>query len=244
MDLFGAAYEARFGAGARINFWVDGTYMGPKAFFADVDGDGSPDLVLADGNGIDTGRILVFGWEGGDRSRPRLQVLRDRWKNGTTQLVPFDWDGDGSPEIVATNSSDNSLSVFKWVPGVGEYRQIFEDSFGGYTGSGYNPSLAIGDVDGNGTQDVVLGEGGHCSVPTVGSGVYVYGYGMVLSDGDLNGDGIAERDPGMGIFSTAVGDLDGDGKAEIAAGSQTGYLYVLHHRQIDSSQPALTGVKP
>ena len=47
----------------------------------------------------------------------------------------------------------------------------------------------------------------------------------------------------MGIWTVAVGDLDNDGKAEIVAGSQSGDLYVLHHRQKDAELPTAE-VKP
>jgi len=58
-----------------------------------------------------------------------------------------------------------------------------------------------------------------------------------------NGDGVRDATAGLGIFSVAAADLDGDGKAEIIAGSQSGDLYVLHHREADSQPPTAVEVE-
>lgn len=241
-SLFQNAFEGRYGPGAFLRSYSTETTtsLQPKAFVADVNGDSRDDLVYADGNGFDTGRVFVFDWNGDmTPANERLEVVRERWGNTITSMLPLDWNGDGSTEIVLGRSTDNSIRVFSHSDS-GEYVEIFDDSFGGYTGTGYNPAIATGDIDGNGTRDVVLGQGGHCSVPTVGSGVYVYGLGMVLRDGDHDGDGVAEADDGLGIWAIATGDLDGDGDDEIIAGSQTGWLYVLGHRETTSEAPVAT----
>ena len=228
-NMFLAPYQAFFGPGTGLVEFDTSRFVSaaPQAFLDDVNGDGLPDFVLADGNGHNTGRLMVFDW--GASNTARLKVIRNQFGNVTTSLTPFDWDGDGRKEIVATTALENGIRVYKHVPGTGEYAEIFQDSFGGYTGSGFNPNIAVADVDGNGTPDVVLGQGGHCTVPTVGKGVYVYGFGMVMDDNVL---------PGMGIWSVAADDLDGDGKAEIVAGSQNGNLYVLKHSQVTAQPPA------
>jgi M6 family metalloprotease-like protein len=238
-SLFLDAYRSSFGPGTVLSTYdaVHDALLMPKAFLADVnqDGAGQPDLVFADGNGINSGRLMVFDWSAA--GQPEMKVIRKNWGNITTDLLPIDWDGDGQTEIVLTNSAENSIHVFKHVAATGEYAEIFTDSFGGYTGTAYNPNIAVADVDGNGTPDVIIGQGGHCSVPNVGSGVYVYGFGMVLRDDDRDGDGVRDATAGLGIFTVAAADLDGDGKAEIIAGSQSGDLYVLHHHETDSQPP-------
>ena len=242
-SLFLDPYQSSFGPGTVLTTYDAVHYVGlmPKAFFADVNQDGQPDLVFADGNGINSGRLMVFDWSAA--GQPEMKVVRKNWGNVTTDLLPLDWDGDGQPEIVLTNSAENSVHVFKHVATTGEYAEIFTDSFGGYTGTMYNPNIAVADVDGNGTPDVIVGQGGHCSVPNVGSGVYVYGFGMVLRDDDRDGDGVRDATAGLGIFTVAAADLDGDGKAEIIAGSQSGDLYVLHHREADSQSPTAVEVE-
>lgn len=235
-SLFLAAYQAEYSeAGGDHDQLKERSRA--KAFMDDVNGDGKTDLVYADGNGMNTGRVMVFDQPGVDQ---RLAMVRKDWGNGPSALMARDWDGDGVQEIVVTSTSDNSLNVFKHVSATGRYELIFSDSFGGYTGSGYNPAVAVGDVDGNGTREVILGEGGHCSVPTVGSGVYVYGFGMVMRDDDRDGDGERDDDAGLGIFVVATGDLDGVPGDEIVAGSESGDLYVLRYQQKDSSTPTAT----
>ena len=242
-SYFQAAYQAYYGAGSNISTYIGApSYVSlePKAFVSVVNGDGFNDLVYADGNGFNQTRVLVMDWNGAmTTGNERMSVVRERWGNQVTSLSAFDWDGDGKSEIVVGNSTDNSLHVFKHADD-GTYVEIFSDSFGGYTGSLFNPAIAVGNVLGNGVKQVVMGQGGHCSVPTVGAGVYLYGMGMIFHDGDHDGDGVAESPAGQGIYSVATGDLDADGTDEIIAGSQTGYFYILKHSLIDSSAPSGT----
>ncbi len=224
-------------------------YLSPKAFIADMDDTAGPEIVFADGNGFQTGRLLVFTW-GENASHKEVFKVREKWGNNKSALLPHDFDDDGKLEIIVGDNKDNSLNVFKFVKGdetlPDRYESVFSDSFGGYTGTGYNPAIAVGDVDGDGTPNMVLGMGGHCSRPTVGDGVYVYGYGMVMKLPDLNGNGITDSSEdveGMGVFAITTGDVDGDGSDEILLGTQSGDLIVLKHSTKASEKPVLQKVQ-
>jgi hypothetical protein len=203
-------------------------------------------LLYTDGNGPNTGRLMALAWNNNVSER-RIQNIRERWGNMKSNMLALDWDGDGEKEVIIGDNGENALHILKHVPSSNTYEPIFYDSFGGYTGTAYNPAIAVGDVDGDGTPNLVLGMGGHCSRPAMGDGVYVYGYGMVLKIPDIDENGTL--DPGedaqsMGVFALAVGDLDNDGKEEIAVGMQNGRLMVLKHRTQTSSEPVLSKVTP
>ncbi len=93
----------------------------------------------------------------------------------------------------------------------------------------FGHSIAIADLDGDGTNDLIVGAHGSDPVPEVPSGkgrAYVFfGHSAFLSAASNPTDWIAIRAPadallGESFGSTVVaGDLDGDGKAELIVGA-------------------------
>lgn len=219
------------------------TFLAPRAFLSDVTGDSFPELIFADGNGRNTGRLVAFTQA--PEADKQVVKIREHWGNGKSGLLALDWDGDGIDEIIVGDNGENAIHVFKYVEGTASYEEIFWDSFGGYTGTGYNPGIAVGDIDGDDTPNMVLAMGGHCSRPMVGDGVYAYGYGMILHIPDLNNNGITDDDEdedSMGAFAIATGDLNGDGSEEVVVGTQSGDVIVLEHGLKDSETPTVEAV--
>ena len=90
-----------------------------------------------------------------------------------------------------------------------------------YIGQTIFSSVAVADLEGDGTPEIIHGTGDFYNNPTDGNKVYVRSpQGAVLWTGATNG---YIRD------SVAIGDLDNDGKFEVVASTKTSRLYAWHH---------------
>ena len=91
------------------------TGLGPQSIFSmDLDGDGKPDLVIADGDAQLSSRSIIIPVVCRDRSPScrralRQQVGSDDYPIGVTA---GDLDGDGKPEIVVSNFYTPVILVF------------------------------------------------------------------------------------------------------------------------------------
>lgn len=124
---------------------------------------------------------------------------------GSQYVAKADVDRDGRLETIAADASsitvyrDNGLVSAKFYPYTTAYRS--------------GVSFALGDLDGNGTLEIVTGT-------RVGGGPHVR---MFNADGRLlNGGFFAYATNFRGGVNVAVGDVDGDGKAEIITGAGFG----------------------
>ena len=166
--------------------------------FADVDGDGTNELIEGqrgrwviyerDGAGAEPVRGGEFAGLNGDLLRllvvPATATTRARvlalWSDGTLRLV------DAAP-----------------------VRTIWQTKFGVSTYA----ALALGDVDGDGQVEVLLG------------GSYGRLAQVDLATGTVEWNGYG---PSSTISSLAIGDVDGDGRADIVAATTDGYYgYVI-----------------
>jgi hypothetical protein len=199
--------------------------VGPSALaVADVNGDGIPDLVVADG-GSNTVSVLLGH---GDAT---FQAARD-FATGKVPLAVAvaDLDGDGKPDLVVANQADNTVSV---MPGNGdgsfEPRPAFSTRSIPY-------SVAAADVNGDGKPDLVVANYGSRSVSVLRG----------------NGDGAFQPQQtfaaGNGPAAVAVADVNGDGKPDvIVANSNDNTVSVLLGNGDGTFQPQETvnvGVQP
>jgi FG-GAP-like repeat len=152
--------------------FTDGGYeelwRAPAGLFAtelalhDLNGDGEPDLLVGGEGGI----ALAAGLGGGQFDEPALLDLapygtggRPQWVYGT---AAGDFDGDGQLELVAalslaeTNAQTGDLVVIERPLGGPSVRPLLTEAVraAGYA-SGW-ATLAAGDFDGNGVDDVVF----------------------------------------------------------------------------------------
>jgi hypothetical protein len=198
--------------------YASGGYYGSSAAVADVNGDGKPDLVVANqcargcnGGALGQGAVGVL-LGNGDGTFLRAAAYDSGGFNGYAVAVA-DVNGDGKPDLLATIqcssipcSSDSRVGVLLG-NGNGTFQAAVTYDSGGYVAE----SIAVRDVNGDGKPDIVVANQcvgyGNCSN---GGGV-----GVLLGNGDgtfqkavgYDSDGIAE--------SVAVADVNGDGKPDI-----------------------------
>lgn len=175
--------------------------VGPAMF----DGDAVPDLLVGPGSGSTPTRVL----SGVDGTELGTGLPFGAAFTGGVRVAAGDIDGDGTDDIIAGMGPGGSLvRVFS---GVDAAELVSGYPFGsGFTGGVY---VAVGDMDGDGRPDVIVGSG-------VGGGL-VQGYNLEaqqLFSFSPFGPGYA------GGVQVAAGDVDGDGRAELITGQAGGSL--------------------
>jgi hypothetical protein len=175
----------------------------------DLNGDGTPDLALA--NHDSYGVVLLFGdGNGGFALAPHSPVvMKEGQRPHTHGLNAGDLNGDGKSDLVSVNSDDNDVSV------------AFADGKGGFTRAAASFAVgpspypgALGDLNGDGHLDIVSTSAARRS-PQQGASAG----GLTLLFGDGRGGfravpvPLRTTSPGF----VAVADVNGDRKPDLAA---------------------------
>jgi hypothetical protein len=153
----------------------------------DFDGDGKPDLAVANGGSV---AVLLGNGDG------TLQAAVDYGTAGSSASVAVgDFNGDGKPDLVVTNSVDNSVSIFL-NSGNGTFlpRKDYD------TGS-YPDSVTVGDFNGDNKLDLAV----------VGSAASI-----LLGNGDGTFQTHLDYSVGAAAVSIVAADLNGDGALDLA----------------------------
>ena len=262
---------AAFAAIAALTF---ATGANPNSVaIGDVNGDGKPDLVVANGQS-DSVSVLLGNGDGTFQAQQTFAT-----GNGPFSVAVGDVNGDGKPDLVVANATDNTVSVLL---GNGNGTFQTQQTFA----TGYAPiSVAVSDVNGDGKPDIVVANQDSNTVSVLlgnGTGTFqaqqtfaVGGFPSSVAVADVNGDGkpdivVSNRyrnsvsvllgngdgtfqtqqtfDTGNRPFSVAVGDVNGDGKPDLVVanfdGNTVSVLLGNGNGSFQTQQTFASGIDP
>ncbi len=218
-----------------------GTYFGHGSDLGDITGDGVADLVIGayfeSSGGYTSGTVYVFygpmsagefDLPGGDADAV-IAGVNDGAYTGRVMRSGEDLDGDGigdflAPAIYDSTSGYSTGTVYA-VYGPASALSSLSDAagtfFGEASGDLLGGSVAMGDVDGDGLADAILGSYGHGG--SAGAAYVVLGPASGTLDVG-SADIVIRGDAGGDCFATALSaaDTDRDGAVELLVGA-SGY---------------------
>jgi len=183
-----------------------GGYSAANVDVADVNGDGHPDLVVANYcqniECVNGGVGVLLGNADGTFQTP---VSYSSGGSGANSVAIGDVNGDGHPDLLVANSSTGSVGVLLG-NGDGTFQTaVTYDSLAPY-------SVAIGDVNGDGKPDLVVANGGFNSVSVL----------LGKGDGTFQ-PAVTYYEGGDGALSVAIGDVNGDGKLDLVVANNCAF---------------------
>jgi hypothetical protein len=183
---------------------------------ADVNGDGKPDLLVADCGliGINVcnhsnGLVGVLLGNGDGTFQP--VVTYDSGGSTTASIAVADVNADGKPDVLVANQCDNSSTCADGSVGVllGNGDGTFQAAKTYDVGYAIK-SLAIADVNGDGKLDLLVAKGGTSN-----------NVGVLLGKGDGTFQPVVDYDSGGNTaLSVVAADVNGDGKPDLLVGNQ------------------------
>ena len=200
-------------------FYSSGGYGAASVAIADVNGDGKPDLLVAN-NCSDatcaTGSVSVLLGNGDGTFNTAVAYNSGGYL--AVSVAVADVNGDKKPDLVVINScsnngncvpsyGDGSLGVLLG-NGDGTFQTAVLSDSGGYTPQ----SVAIADLNGDGKPDAIIPQ---CYGPTFGC-ITTGQVGVLLGNGDGTFQAAVKYNSGADYpNSVAVADVNGDGKLDV-----------------------------
>ena len=191
----------------------------------DLDGDGKPDLAIANAS-VNTISVLRNTFTA---SGTISFAAKTDFATGTAPhfVAIGDLDGDGKPDLATANNGTASASVLRNMSTSGNI------SFGAnvdFTAGNGPVSLAIGDLDNDGKADLVVANFSSANVSV---------FQNTATSGAITSSSFAAKvdfASGTGAWSVAIGDLNGDGNPDLAvANGGAASVSVLRNLAIGSN---------
>jgi len=192
----------------------------------DLDGDGKPDLVVANYSAA----VLVFrntSSKGTLGSSSFASSIDYTSLMIATSLALGDLDSDGKLDLVVTNALMNKVLVFRNTSSIGDIS--FEPYVEFETGN--NPySVAIDDLDGDGKADIAVAN------KTANTVSVLHNTSNVGNIATNSFEYKVDFKAGQGAISLATSDIDGDGKSDLVVANSIGNtVSVLRNTTINGS---------
>ncbi|EDQ91286.1 uncharacterized protein MONBRDRAFT_31515, partial [Monosiga brevicollis MX1] len=173
-----------------------------ESLFADLDGDGLNDLLIAG-----EGDSLIF-WQRntGDGTFSSIINTITTAAHGVVAMLAHDLDKDGLLDVVSANAGDDSIVVF-YNQGNGSFASQPESAATGLTNL---HAIACADLDGDGYADIISARDGTGAVAwhrNDGTGHFPANSARAVSEATSTAN----------VRNVALADLDGDGAMDIVA---------------------------
>jgi hypothetical protein len=182
---------------------------------ADVNGDGNPDLVVANecpiGDNCQNGTVGVLLGNGDGTFRTAVAYGSGGYQSRSVAVA--DVNGDGKPDLLVTSCcGDNGIVGVLLGNGDGTFQPVVTYN----TGGNYALTVVVADVNGDGKPDLVVANAN-------GNGDGDGAVGVLLGNGDGTFQTAVSYDSGgSDTNSVAVADVNGDGKPDLVAVSVNG----------------------
>ncbi|MDE3144368.1 MAG: T9SS type A sorting domain-containing protein, partial [Bacteroidota bacterium] len=185
---------------AKVDLSTGSSTYPQSVAIGDIDGDGKPDIAVADYNAALVSVFLNTGSSGNISFATKSDFTCG---NAPYSIRISDIDGDGKPDIAVANYSSNSVSVLRNTGSNGSIS--FATKVDIATGS--NPiTLTTGDIDGDGKTDIIVANYYATSISVLRN---------TSSSGSISFAAKLDLTTSGDPYFLSIGDIDGDGKPDI-----------------------------